>query len=107
MQALADLLVEASQEWIKAVGHATQIGLAVMSFETEDFLTSIDRLGDLERQADIAERALAATAVQHAQNFRQLHLFTAIGDRLEAAADALKRVSLILREHVLADVIHG
>ena len=107
LQALADLLVEASQEWIKAVGHATQIGLAVMSFETEDFLTSIDRLGDLERQADIAERALAATAVQHAQNFRQLHLFTAIGDRLEAAADALKRVSLILREHVLADVIHG
>ena len=64
--------------------------------ETEDFLTAIDRIGALEHQADDAQRALTASAVQHARDFRQLHLFSAIGDRLEEAADALKHASLIL-----------
>jgi len=63
LQTLADLLVEASQEWIKAVGHATQIGLAASRAETEDFLTAIDRVAALEHQADATERTLAATAI--------------------------------------------
>jgi hypothetical protein len=50
---------------------------------------------------------LTASAVEHAPDFRQLHLFTAIGGKLEAAADALKHASLILHEHVLRDVIDG
>ncbi len=107
LEVLADLLVEASQEWIKALGHATQIGRAASDAETEDFLKAIDRIAALEHQADDAERALAATTVQEAADFRQLHLFTAIGAKLEAAADALKHASFILREHVLEDVIRG
>jgi uncharacterized protein Yka (UPF0111/DUF47 family) len=107
LQTLAELLAEASQEWIKALGHAKQIGLAASPLETEDFLAAIDRLAVLEHQADDAERALTAIAVEHARDFRQLHLFTAIGGKLEAAADALKHASLILREHVLEDVIDG
>ena len=107
LQTLADLLAEASQEWIKAVGHATQIGLAASALETEDFLASIDRLAVLEQKADDAERALTAMAIEHAQDFRQLHLFAAIGTSLEAAADALKHASLILRDHMLEDVIDG
>ncbi|HYA74897.1 MAG TPA: hypothetical protein VEF36_17260 [Roseiarcus sp.] len=104
---LADLLVEASQEWIKALGHGKQIGRAASREETEDFLTAIDRIAALEHEADEAERALTASAVQHSQDFRALHLFTAIGSRLEAAADALKHASVILHEHILSDVING
>lgn len=107
LQALADLLVEASQEWIKALGHATQIGRSASQAETEDFLTAIDRVAALEHQADEAERALAASAIKHAKDFRQLHLYNAVGGRLEAAADALKHANLILRDHVLTDVIDG
>ena len=107
LQTLADLLAEGSQEWIKALGHAMQIRHASDPAETEDFLTAIDRIVALEHQADDAERALAATAVRHAQDFRQLHVFTTIGGKFEAAADALKHVSLILRDHVLEDVIDG
>jgi uncharacterized protein Yka (UPF0111/DUF47 family) len=107
LQILADLLVEASQEWIKALGYASQIGRAASDAETEDFLKAIDRIDALEHQADDAERALAATTVQHAVDFRQLHLFTAVGGKLEAAADALKHASFALREHALEDVIHG
>ncbi len=107
LQALAELVLEASQEWIKAVGCASQIGRAASREETEDFLTAVDRVAALEHQADDAQRAVTQTAVKHAEDFRQLHLFAAVGDRLEAAADALKHASLILRDHVLADVIRG
>ena len=104
---LADLLVETSQEWIKALGHATQIGRAAGRAETEDFLTAIDRVSALEHQADDAERALTVATVAHAKDFRQLHLFTSIGARFEAAADGLKHASLMLRDYVLEDVIDG
>jgi uncharacterized protein Yka (UPF0111/DUF47 family) len=107
LQALADLLAQASQEWIKALGHATQIVLAANSLETEDFVAPIDRLSALEHQADDAERALSATAIKHAEDFRQLHLFTSIGGRLESAVDALKHASLILHQHILENVIDG
>ncbi|MDP9096838.1 MAG: DUF47 family protein [Pseudomonadota bacterium] len=107
LQTLADLLVTASQEWVKAVGHAGQIGDAKGVAGTEDFLTAIARIAALEHEADDAERSLAASAVQHAGDFRQLHLFAAIGKKLEAAADALTHASLILREQVLEHVIDG
>jgi uncharacterized protein Yka (UPF0111/DUF47 family) len=107
LQSLADLLVEASQEWIKALGHAAQIGSSASAGESEDFLTAIDRVTALEHDADEAQRSVAAIAIRHATDFRQLHLFAAIGGKLEAAADALKHASLILRDHVLEDVIDG
>jgi uncharacterized protein Yka (UPF0111/DUF47 family) len=107
LQTLADLLAGGSQEWIKALGHAAQIGHAASAAETEDFLTAIDRVAALEHQADDAERGLTATSLRHAQDFRQLHFYNAIGGKFEAAADALKHVSLMLRDHVLEDVIDG
>ena len=105
LHTLAGLVEQASQEWIKAVGHATQIGLSANTLESEDFLAAIDRLGILERQADDAERELTASALKHARDFRELHLFTAIGGQLEAASDAMRHASLILRDHMLEDVI--
>jgi uncharacterized protein Yka (UPF0111/DUF47 family) len=107
LQELANLLASASQEWVKALGHAGQIGHAAGIAETEDFLAAIASISKLEHQADDAERDLASSAVQHAADFRQLHLFAVVGDKLEAAADALKKASLILREQVLEHVVDG
>ena len=107
LQTLADLLAAASQEWVKAVGHAGQIGRSGGVEDTEDFLAAIARIGLLEHESDDAERSLAASAVQHAGDFRQLHLYAAVGDKLETAADALKHASLILREQVLEHVVDG
>jgi uncharacterized protein Yka (UPF0111/DUF47 family) len=109
--ALADLLVEAGMEWIKALADATRIGRAAdgaaPAVDTNDFLMAIDRVAELEHRADDAERALTHAAVQHASDFRQLHVYTAMGDSLEAAADALKRSSLMVRDYVLGDVLRG
>jgi uncharacterized protein Yka (UPF0111/DUF47 family) len=107
LHGLADLLADAAQEWIKAIGHATQIDSTANAAETEDFLTAIDRIAAIEHATDDTERRLTATAIQHAKDFRQLHLFTTIGGKLESAADALRHASLILRDHVLEDVIDG
>ena len=107
LQNLADLLVEASQEWIKALGDGERIGRVADKEETEDFLAAFDRLAALEHEADEAERALTAEAIRHAKDFRQLHLYTAIGTRLEAASDALRQASLILHANVLRVIVDG
>jgi uncharacterized protein Yka (UPF0111/DUF47 family) len=107
LQGLADLVATSSQEWIKALGDATQIGLAESQNETEDFLTAIDHVAALGHRADEAERALAKVAVQHARDFRELHVVALIGDKLKAAAAALRHSSSILREHVLRNLING
>ena len=68
---LAELLVEASQEWIKASAMRADRPRRSRE-ETEDFLAAIDRIAALEHQADDVERALTADAVRHARDFRQL-----------------------------------
>ncbi len=109
---LADLLLEAAQEWVKTLAHATHVDHAPGSSpgkqeDVDDFLTAIDRVAALEHEADDAERALTYAAVQDAQDFRQLHLYAEMGSGLEEAADALKRASLFARDHVLGRVLGG
>ncbi len=98
---LADLLVEGSQEWIKALGHAGAIGGGAAHEDADDFLVAVDRVLALEHAADDAERRLRYEAVQRAQDFRQLHLYAEVGRALEEAADALKTAALITRDVVL------
>ena len=107
LRTLAGLLDEAAQEWVKALAHAAHVKEPGAADDTDDFLTAIDRIAALEHQADDAERALTAAAVRHAADFRQLHLYTALGSKLEAASDALKHASLVLRDHVLAELAGG
>ncbi len=107
LAALADLLVEGTQEWIKALGHAVAVGGGALGVgaaaheDADDFLVAVDRVLALEHAADDAERGLRYEAVQHAQDFRQLHLYSEVGRALEEGADALKRASLITRDLVL------
>jgi uncharacterized protein Yka (UPF0111/DUF47 family) len=105
LQSLAALLVEAAQEWVKVLAHAARVQDPDSAEAIDDLLTGLDRVSVLEHQADDAERLLAEAALRHATDFRDLHIYTALGDKLEAAADALKRSSLLLREEVLGDVL--
>jgi uncharacterized protein Yka (UPF0111/DUF47 family) len=107
LQALAAVLVEAAQEWVKALLDAAHAEDRSAAEDADDFLVAIDRVLALEHTADDAERALTAAAVRHASDFRQLHLCSALGGRLEAGADALKRAALILRDRVLGEVLGG
>ncbi|HET8997762.1 MAG TPA: hypothetical protein VFN42_13925, partial [Acetobacteraceae bacterium] len=90
LQALTGLLVDVCQEWLKALLHAAHVEDRSAAGDADDFLVAIDRIGALEHQVDDAERSLIAAAVQHAADFRQLHLYSALGARLEEAADAVR-----------------
>lgn len=105
VDALGSLLLDAAQEWIKALVDATHVKSAGRQEDANDFLLAIDRLLELEHRADDAERALTYAAVRRAINFRQLHLYSAIGSSLEAAADSLKNAALIARDHLFASVL--
>lgn len=105
LSALSSLLLEAAQEWVKALGHAAHVKKSGQQQDAEDFLLACDRLLKLEHQADDAERALTYASVQHARNFRQLHLYSEIGGSLEAAADSLKRAALVSRDHLFSSVL--
>ena len=107
LQSLAALLVEAAQEWVKVVAHATHVQDANAAEDVDDLLTALDRVIALEHEADDAERALTAASIKYASDFRELHLYAALGTKLEAASDALKRSSLMLRNHVLENVLGG
>lgn len=110
LQTLADLLVDGTQEWIKALGHAAQgytphgAGAGALA-DADDFVIAIDKLSELEHGADDAARALIHSSVQRAHNFRQLHMYAEMGRSLEGAADALKWAGLITRDHLLGTVL--
>lgn len=112
LETLADLLVQGTEEWIKALSHATQgyspAGAGVgLRNGADEFLIAIDRLSELEHSADDAERALIHAMVQHARNFRQLHMYAEMGRSLESAADALKWAGLMTRDHLLGTALSG
>jgi uncharacterized protein Yka (UPF0111/DUF47 family) len=107
LQVLAALALEASQEWLKALLHAAHAEDRSTAEDADDFLVAIDRIVALEHAADDAERVLTATAVRQAGDFRQLHLHTAIGAKLEDATDALQHAGRMLREHLLGEVLGG
>lgn len=99
---LASLITEDAQEWVKALSDAVQVsGRLGKPEDSADFLTAIDRILALERDADVAERALIRAAIRGATDFRQLHLFNEIAHSLESAADALKWAGLKARDCIL------
>jgi len=48
---------------------------------------------------------VTVAALNKATDFRELHLLSQIRQGLGEASDSLKRASLILRDHVLGDVL--
>lgn len=105
LQSLASILAEASQEWVKALGHAQHVQRHGLRDDADDFVTAIDRLAALEHDADAAERAVAVVGLKRATDFRELHVLSEVRQGLGEASDALKRASLLLRDHVLGDVL--
>jgi len=102
---LASLITEDAQEWVKALSDAVQVSRRMATPEdSADFLTAIDRILVLERDADVAERALIRAAIRGATDFRQLHLFNEIAGSLESAADSLKWAGLMARDYILENV---
>src|SRR6185369_5606124 len=66
---LARLLVEGSQEYLKAIENTRGIHRSGSPDDMRDFLTSIHRIVAIEQQSDTAERAVRKALVDSAEDF--------------------------------------
>jgi hypothetical protein len=95
LESLASILAEASQEWVKALGHAKYVQRQGQRDDVDDFLTAIDRLAALEHDADDAERAVTLVGLKKATDFRELHVLSDVRRGMGEGWDPLKRASLL------------
>lgn len=102
---LAALLVAAGQHWAKCLESAAQLERGPSRDNLQRFLDAVDRVLTLEQQSDDAERELMSALFTEGIEFRQLHLLTLVAQSLEQAADALARCALLLRDHVLGEIL--
>jgi uncharacterized protein Yka (UPF0111/DUF47 family) len=105
VQALAALLVAGTQESVKmfeAASHVTREGAGE---DLQDFFTAVDRIITLERESDIAERAVTTTLFASDYEVRAFQLIARLSQVLEHAADGLALSALKLRDHVLNDIM--
>jgi uncharacterized protein Yka (UPF0111/DUF47 family) len=105
LQELAGLLVQGSQEYLKAVENARLLHRGSPRPQVQDFLEAVDRTVTIEHQTDEAHRRAQAGITTFAGDFKMLHLFTEIADSLEEGADALMHSVLTLRDYVMSEVL--
>jgi uncharacterized protein Yka (UPF0111/DUF47 family) len=102
---LAGQVVEGAQEYIKAVEAARVVRRGVPRGDVQDFFESVHRIVQIERQSDDANRKVKTAALSGSGEPRALFVLAEISRNLEAAADALMHAALMLRDHVLNEVM--
>jgi uncharacterized protein Yka (UPF0111/DUF47 family) len=102
---LADLIVDGAQAFQRAIGAAQHIHRGGPRENMQQFLEAIDHVVGVEHQTDERDRAVTVALVDSDGDYRHLRLIEGIAGHLEAAADALLRASLMLRDHVLGEVM--
>ena len=105
LQALAGLLVEGAQEYVKVLETARFVRRGAAREDMQDFLEAIHRIMAVEHQTDTVERGVEAALVAGVQDFRQLYVLTETAKNLEQAADGLMHVGLKMRDHALGQVM--
>lgn len=102
---LARLIVEGTQEYLKAIENARGIHRSGSPDDMRDFLASIHRIVSIEQQSDIAERAVRKALVDTTEDYRQAFVISEAAKKLESAADALMHTGMTLRDQILGKVL--
>lgn len=105
LQKLSGLLVQDAQEYVKCISSAAKVRRGGAKSEMEDFLRSVEGIGRLEHDTDDAYREVTAALVHGPEDSRIVFLYAEIARTLEMSADALNRSALILRRHILGEVM--
>jgi uncharacterized protein Yka (UPF0111/DUF47 family) len=104
---LAERVLESGQRLMSCLESASHVQRGGPREDLHDFLEAVDRILTLERDTDALEREVTLNLVTGDAEHRQLHLLSLIGARLEKAADASARSALMLRDHIMRQVIQG
>jgi hypothetical protein len=102
---LAGLAMQGAQEYLKAVENARRIHRGSPRDQLADFLAAVDRTLTVEHLTDDALRGAQAGVLNFAGDFRQWHVASGIGEKLEEASDCLLRSALLLRDYILGVIL--
>jgi len=102
---LARLLVEGTQEYLKAIENARGIQRSGSPEDVHDFLESIHRIVAIEQESDMVEREVRKVLVDFARDYRQAFVIAECAKNLESAADALMHTGMILRDQILGKIM--
>jgi uncharacterized protein Yka (UPF0111/DUF47 family) len=105
VQALAALLVAGTQESVKMFEVASHVTREGAREDLEDFFAAVDRIVAIERDSDVAERAVTTMLLACECDARAFHLIARLSQVLEHAADGLALSALKLRDHLLNDIM--
>lgn len=105
LQNLSELLVQASQEYVKVVETARHVRRGGAREDMQDFLEATHRMLALERSTDQAQRGVEAALAAGAEDFRVLHVLTESTKNLEQAADTLLHCTMQMRDYLLGQVM--
>jgi uncharacterized protein Yka (UPF0111/DUF47 family) len=104
LAALSRLLVEGTQEYLKAVENTRGIHRSGSPDDMRDFLAAIHRIVAIEQQSDTTERAVRKALVDFSEDYRQAFVIAEVAKKMESAADALMHTGMILRDQILVKV---
>jgi len=102
---LARAVLLSAREYLKAVEIARTLTTASPRLDVDDFLAAIHRILTLEHTTDDVERRVTEALGGSDAQLRVVLSVTEVAKGFEQAADALMRVGLKLRAHVLASVL--
>jgi uncharacterized protein Yka (UPF0111/DUF47 family) len=102
---LARLLVEGTQEYLKAIENARGIQRSGSPDDMHDFLESIHRIVAIEQESDMVQREVRKALVSAAKDYRQAFVIAECAKKLESAADALMHTGMILRDQILGKIM--
>jgi len=106
--ALARLLVEGTQEYLKAIENARGIHRSGSPDDRHEFLESIHRIIVIEQESDTLERVVRkALLVGSMLDYRQTLVIAESAKKLESAADALMHTGMILRDQILGRIMES
>ena len=105
LQVLGELLVQATQEYVKLVETARHVRRGGAREDMQDFLDATHRVMALEHATDEAQRGIETALARSAPDFRTLHVVNETTRNLEHAADAVMHCSLQMRDYVLSQVM--
>jgi uncharacterized protein Yka (UPF0111/DUF47 family) len=105
LRRLADMALGSAQELVKSIECAATITRADVRDDLDDFLHALERLIELEHQADEQIRLLRRRLVADVQDPRALYLLHQLSQALEAATDAYAHAGQALRGYLMEEVI--
>jgi uncharacterized protein Yka (UPF0111/DUF47 family) len=106
LKRLGELVEGAAAAWVECVDAARRAPRGAAWTDMRPFLDAVDRVVNIERETDEAERhAAAALMACEGIDARVLVVATQVAERLEAATDAFLHAGLTLRDHVLGAVM--